>query len=373
VASVRKVSINGREVWLVRWRDPANMQRKKQFARKVDADKHATAVQHALLSGAYVDLNDPTTLAEYYAQWAPRQVHWARGTRAAHDHSIGTAPFRGTPHAKLRPTDIEAWVAEMAHRPLAPRTVHLRVANVRTVLFAAQRDRLLATNPCVGIKLPRVPRQEATMVLPAGAQVGAVLEAAPVAFAPFIACCAFAGLRLGEVAGLRVDDIDWLHRSLMIRRQALRTSAGRVEITPPKHGSERTVPVPDSLLAVLSAHMSTHGIERGSDRFLFDMLRASGQPPDDNTANHLWRRTCAAAGVARFRLHDLRHYYASGLIYAGCDVVTVQRALGHHSASVTLRNYSHLWPDAANRTRAAAAGLMSAVAGEGSVRAEAHS
>jgi len=29
------------------------------------------------------------------------------------------------------------------------------------------------------------------------------------------------------------------------------------------------------------------------------------------------------------RLHDLRHFYASGLIAAGCDVVTVQRAMGH--------------------------------------------
>ena len=33
-----------------------------------------------------------------------------------------------------------------------------------------------------------------------------------------------------------------------------------------------------------------------------------------------------------FTLHDLRHFYASGLIAAGCDVVTVQRALGHAQA-----------------------------------------
>ncbi|MGO8941240.1 MAG: tyrosine-type recombinase/integrase [Mycobacterium sp.] len=55
-------------------------------------------------------------------------------------------------------------------------------------------------------------------------------------------------------------------------------------------------------------------------------------------------------------MHDLRHFYASGLIAAGCDVVTVQRALGHSSPSVTLDTYSHLWPDANDRTRKAAAG-----------------
>jgi integrase len=59
-----------------------------------------------------------------------------------------------------------------------------------------------------------------------------------------------------------------------------------------------------------------------------------------------------------YRLHDLRHFYASGLIAAGCDVVTVQQALGYSSAAITLTTYSHLWPDANDRTRKAAAGLV---------------
>jgi integrase len=58
-----------------------------------------------------------------------------------------------------------------------------------------------------------------------------------------------------------------------------------------------------------------------------------------------------------YRPHDLRHFYASGLIAAGCDVVTVQRALGHSSAAITLTTNSHLWPDANDRTRKAAAGF----------------
>ncbi|MBV9351448.1 MAG: tyrosine-type recombinase/integrase [Mycobacterium sp.] len=57
-------------------------------------------------------------------------------------------------------------------------------------------------------------------------------------------------------------------------------------------------------------------------------------------------------------MHDLRHFYASGLIAAGCDVVTVQRALGHSSAAVTPTTYAHLWPDANDRTRKAAGPLM---------------
>jgi integrase len=57
-----------------------------------------------------------------------------------------------------------------------------------------------------------------------------------------------------------------------------------------------------------------------------------------------------AAGRAGIRLHDLRHFYASGLISAGCDVVMVQRALGHAVPTTTLETYSHLWPSAEDRT-----------------------
>ena len=85
-----------------------------------------------------------------------------------------------------------------------------------------------------------------------------------------------------------------------------------------------------------------------------------GQPPHQNTVGHQWRQACVRAGVTGVTLHDLRHFYASGLIAAGCDVVTMQRALGHSSATITLNVYSHLWPTAEDRTRAAAAGLMAA-------------
>lgn len=63
-----------------------------------------------------------------------------------------------------------------------------------------------------------------------------------------------------------------------------------------------------------------------------------------------WRKIRDKVGMEH-RLHDLRHFYASGLIAAGCDVVTVQRALGHSSASVTLDKYSPLVAGPNDRTR----------------------
>ena len=49
------------------------------------------------------------------------------------------------------------------------------------------------------------------------------------------------------------------------------------------------------------------------------------------------------AGVT---LPDLRHLHSSGLIAAGCDVVTVQRAFGQAKATTPLNTYACLWPTA---------------------------
>jgi integrase len=91
-----------------------------------------------------------------------------------------------------------------------------------------------------------------------------------------------------------------------------------------------------------------------------------------NMVAHWWRNTLKAAGLSGIKLHDLRHFYASGLIAQGCDVVTVQRSLGHANATTTLNTYSHLWPTAEDRTRKAAGAMMSAALGDSadSVRTE---
>lgn len=85
----------------------------------------------------------------------------------------------------------------------------------------------------------------------------------------------------------------------------------------------------------------------GDEGGLFDV----GQLLNRNSAGHQWRQTRELVGLEAFTLHDLRHFYASGLIADGCDVVTVQHALGHSSPTITLNTYSHLWPRAEDRTR----------------------
>jgi integrase len=200
------------------------------------------------------------------------------------------------------------------------------------------------------------------MVLPTAEQVASVIAAAEPWFEPFVALAAFAGLRLGEAAGLQVGDLNFLARSLDVRRQVQRADAGAIEVRAPKYGSERTVFLADGLLEMLSRHIADHRPGRDTRRWLFEAT--PGSPPHQNTVGRQWRRACRRAEVTGVTLHDLRHFYASGLIAAGCDVVTVQRALGHAKATTTLNTYAHLWPSAEDRTRQAAGELFSAAFGK---------
>lgn len=222
------------------------------------------------------------------------------------------------------------------------------------------------------------------MWVPTHADVAQLLDAAEPAsrpksrpgFTAYVALCAFAGLRRGEGLGVQVGDINFLGRTLRVTRQLQRAKASDIEtgndlvkaaggitvmVRAPKYESERTIYLPDELVAILAAHVGQHTPEGEPTRWLFN---EGGLPWHDNLVYYRWRSTRTDAGV-RFKLHDLRHYFASGLIAAGCDVVTVQRAMGHASATTTLSTYAHLWPTAEDKTRAAASGLAGAVLAEG--------
>ncbi|MFI8660133.1 tyrosine-type recombinase/integrase [Rhodococcus qingshengii] len=194
------------------------------------------------------------------------------------------------------------------------------------------------------------------MIIPTTQQVGGLIAEAGTEFDAFIGLCAFAGLRLGEAAAIQVGDIDFLRREVNVQRQVQRANGHAVEIRAPKYGSERTIPIPDGLIDILSLHVAHWGPGDEPTRWMFP--GEGKHPMHQNSVGYRWRKIRKAIGADHLHLHHLRHFYASGLIAAGCDVVTVQRALGHSSPTVTLNTYSHLWPDADDKTRKAADALF---------------
>lgn len=367
MASVRKLP-DGR--WQAQYRPvPGGKQFTRTTRRKIDAQRWLDEQTTALVSGNYVDPNaGRITFGAYFEQWAARQV-WARSTDHAMHLAAGSVTFSDVPLRLLRRSHIETWIKHLQSVPhglrigttgLAPSTIRQRYTSVRSVLRSAVRDRVIAADPSDGVRLPRLRKADAAMQLPAPAEVRAVIEAADREFRVFVALCAFAGLRLGEAAGLQVGDIDTASRTVDVRRQVQRAAGPDVVISLPKHGSERTVYLADGLLDLVRAHLLALP-DRDRGRWLF--TTEGGTPLHQNSAGHLWRKARRAAGLPTMRMHDLRHFYASGLIAAGCDVVTVQRALGHHSATITLSTYAHLWPSAEDRTRAAVSDMLADVFG----------
>lgn len=344
--------------WRARYRDDGGREHAKHFVRKVDAQRWLDEVTASIVTGSYVDPSaGRITFSAWFAQWASRQV-WESGTAKAMQLAAGSVPFAGVQLRAVRRSHLESWVKQMQLAGLAPGTIATRFGNVRSVLRAAVRDRIIVSDPAEGVSLPRTRRQDAAMALPTTRQVAALLEAAPARWRAFVAVAAFAGLRLGEAAALQAGDIDFLRRTLRVSRQVQRAGGGEVEIRPPKYGSERTVYIPAGLTEILAAHVRDHCPGTDPARWLFGAV-----PPHQNTVGYWWRQARAEAGCGSMRLHDLRHFFASGLIAAGCDVVTVQRALGHKSATVTLATYAHLWPTAEDRTRQAAAAMLGEVTG----------
>ncbi len=94
------------------------------------------------------------------------------------------------------------------------------------------------------------------------------------------------------------------------------------------------------MLDHLAVHIQQHGL--GADGVL---LHRDGVPFDSAKFGYELRAARRRAGLPEsITFHDLRHFFASALIHAGCSVKQVQAALGHKSAKVTLDVYGHLGP-----------------------------
>lgn len=366
MASVKQQP-NGR--YRARYRDAAGKEHARHFKLKREAQRWLDEVTTTKVTGLYVDPHaGKITFNQWFKQWSALQV-WEAGTLEAAERAVKGIPFGATPLQKITAADVQAWVKAMDDRGLAASTIRTRYNYVHMCLRAAVGERIprdpsaTASRQGAGVRLPRVGKTSATLHVPTVEQMAAIHDGAHFYFRSFIAACAFAGLRLGEAAGLQLGDLDLEGRgehgvALHVQRQIQGQVAGQTRVVAPKYLSDRWVPIPAELGAILVAHVEQLGT-LGDEGFLFTPDGANVY--NRNSAGHQWRHACKVAGVEGFTLHSARHFYASGLIAAGCDVVTVQRALGHSSPTITLDTYSHLWPNANERTRTAATGLLQEV------------
>jgi integrase len=244
----------------------------------------------------------------------------------------------------------------MGRRPaevLQPATVE-RVYRLAVRIFhAAMRDRLIAIDPCVGVRLPRV--EPARVVPLTVGEVERLAGAIAPRYQALVILGATAGLRQGEAFGLTVDRVDFLRRTIKVDRQLVLLPGAPPRFGPPKtRTSHRVVPVDQVTTAALAAHLEEFPTD-GVEGLVF--TASEGGPLRRNRfSERVWRPAIQASGLpVGVTFHDLRHFYASLLIRYGESITTIQARLGHATAAETLGTYGHLWPDSEDRTRAAVA------------------
>ena len=135
------------------------------------------------------------------------------------------------------------------------------------------------------------------------------------------------GLRVGELIGLEIVDVDGPRKTLHIRRS--------------KNYKDRIVPLTEELLLELRAYFNVYR----PYKFLFEgqgSKRESPLPYSASSLRKIFKRAYRAAGIKKqVKLHSLRHAYATHLLEHGIDLRYIQVLLGHASSRTT-EIYTHV-------------------------------
>ena len=350
-----------------RYRSPDGKERSQSFARKIDAERFLTSVNADKLRGVFIDPQaGRQTFQGYAEEWRKVQAHEPSTAEQVESHLKNHVyPTLGhRPLGAIRKSEIQAWM-KGREGELSAATVGTVFAWVRAVFIAAVEDQLIGRSPCVGVRPPKVDR--VAVVPPTIEQVAAMIAAAPDRLRAAVVLSAGSGMRQGEVLGLTLERVEFLHRQVQVVEQMFTPSKGKPYLKRLKsERARRTIPVPAVVLNALTEHVAM--FPPGDDGLVFT-----------NSAGRPWRRprfieafaqlvtdaglTVTTGDVVRplFTFHDLRHHYASVLIAGGESVKVVQERLGHASATETLDTYAHLWPDDEDRTRQVVQASLGAV------------
>ena len=203
----------------------------------------------------------------------------------------------------------------------------------------------LAVNPCSGLELPAVRGRRERYASPAEAQ--ALIAAAPDRDRAIWATAVYAGLRLGEMRALRVEDVDLATGVIRVER-GWDPAEGPIKLK--SHAGRRKVPITPVLRDYLAEDLA--GSRRQGSELIFGL-----EAERPFTANMLQRRadqTWRAAGLERITPHECRHTFASLMIAVGVNAKALSTFMGHANISITLDRYGHLMPGSEQE----AAGLL---------------
>ncbi len=328
--------------WRARYRGPDGRERSKTFERRADAERWLAGVEVSKSAGDWIDpALGKRTFASWAQEWSATIVDLRPSTldrdrRIVRVHLLPR--FGPVPLARITNPSVRAFIADMlATGKHAPATVR-KVGQVLTkVLRGAVEAGLISRSPCDGLRLPAEPRRQMRFLT--AAQVADLADTAGEA-GTLIYTAAYTGLRWGELAGLRVERVNVLRRSIAVVEQLNELSGKFCWGEPKTAAGRRAVSLPGELATMLEAQLARPEVIRSGLVFptpLGEPMRRS------NFARRVWEPATAAIGVGGMRFHDLRHTAVALAIGQGAHPKALQERLGHSSVTVTLDRYGHLY------------------------------
>jgi integrase len=276
-------------------------------------------------------------LADEYLKWAERQRGFRskRGFVGQLRKEFGALPLRNFNSLMLeqfqtrrlkegarakRPRSGHA--LEDGHAGNKPATVNRLVATLKHMFSKAEEWDMVEEDVLKRVRKVRLLEENNQRLRYLSLEESqALLKACSSELRPIVTTALSTGMRKSEILGLTWDQVDLKHGFTLLDRT--------------KNGSRREIPINRTLRATLQGLPRRLGVP-----WVFSEAR-TGKPPRD--VGKAFSAALRRSGIDDFRFHDLRHTFASHLVMAGVDLVTVKELLGHKSLAMTLR-YAHLAP-----------------------------
>ena len=242
---------------------------------------------------------------------------------------------------RLSPIHVQSWIAAMVKDEVGDRSQQNAFAVLRSALKKAVGLNLIAKNPCDRISKPKCeaePINPFTLI-----EAREILEDSVGTRWHVAYQLAFtAGLRQGEIFGLRWDRIDFKMRELKVDQQVI-CIGGKTSLAKPKTKSSiRSIELTLACIESLKAHRAILFAEGNAANFLVLPAPEGGLIGRSTFRSRVWVPQIKSLLLKERGFHHTRHTYATLALGAGVPVTVVSKNLGHSKVSTTLDIYSHV-------------------------------
>ena len=335
-------------------RDPITGVRHRRYHTVHGSKREAQEVLKKLLLNPEENLNavqSSIRLRDWMRTWLDEYLpHIAQTTRDGYEEKVRNhiVPELGsTPINLLDTTQIQRFINSRIKRGMSPKSIRSIYNNLNAALNKAVQLKILKSNPCVGVVLPKLKRFKSDVY--DAEQIQYLLEiAAQESVSIYVVCIlgALLGLRRGEMTALRWDQVDFSNKKITICENRVQSSKGVVEKDPKSEAGKRTITIGEKALDALRQVKEIYDDACLNNPWFhgagYVLFKEDGNPYRPDCITQLWGRFIQRTDLPHIRLHDLRHTNATLLIANGVSARVVQHRLGHADISTTLQRYVHV-------------------------------